>query len=78
MTNNTFTTTPAPAPVQTRIEMLNHNINANRRELKFNSFGRLEIPLTAEEITEKQTEIAAWENQLRGIYFMLQELSLHA
>ena len=75
MTNNTFTTTAAPTPVRTRIELLEHKTNATRRQLRFIAEGRKEA--TAEEIRELEDSLKVDEGHLKGIYFMLEELSLH-
>jgi hypothetical protein len=77
MTNNnpTFKTTAAPTTVRTRIDMLEHNIRVSMRQLKHAAEGREE--LTAEDIQTLQDEILTDQGHLKGIYFMLAELSLH-
>jgi len=71
MTNNNITT-KVPASVERRIFDLESLIAHDRKQLRENSDA-----MTAEEILMINEAITRNEGVLKGIYFMLQELSLH-
>lgn len=77
MTNNTtFRTTAAPTSVRTRIEMIEHNLRVNRRQIARIEQGR--EAGTADDIKTLLEENLKNEGVLKGIFFMLTELGLHA